>query len=76
MPPDGFATALVMFELGDRPEFRAALRAEDAAEWLDRHAGEFDPETKRLWGLASLRLRATRNRHIESRDDSWSRRCA
>jgi hypothetical protein len=75
MPPDGFTTALVLFELGDRGEFRAAVRSEQAAAWLDRHTSESDAETKRLWGLASLRCRAVRHGYAHA-PELWPRRCA
>ena len=75
MPPDGFTTALVLFELGDRPEFRAAVRRDAAADWLDRHANESDAEAKRLWELASLRCRAARRSYAHS-PELWPRRCA
>ena len=75
MPPDGFTTALVLFELGECGEFRAAVRSERAAAWLDRHANESDAETKRLWGLASLRCYAGRRGYAHT-PELWPRRCA
>ena len=75
MPPDGFTTALVLFELGDRPEFRGAVRSKDAAAWLDRHAAELDAETKRLWGLASLRCRVMHRSYAHT-PELWPRQCA
>ena len=75
MPPDGFTTALVLFELGDRPEFRGAARCGDAARWLDRHADELDAETKRLWSLASPRCQTTQRGSAHA-PELWPRQCA
>jgi len=75
MSSDAYATALVLFYLGDRAELRDAARVGDAVAWLDRHPAEMDAETKRLWALASLRCRNA-PRASACAPQRWPRRCA
>jgi len=56
-PEDAFVSAFILFQLADHPSFRAAVRFEDAVQWLAQNEPTFDPETARLWHRASLRCR-------------------
>jgi len=54
---DAFVSAFILFQLADQPDFRAAVRFDDAIQWLAQNEPTFDPETHRLWHRASLRCR-------------------
>jgi hypothetical protein len=57
MPADGYASAFVLYELGDAARFRAAVRFADAVNWFADNAHALDPETARLWARAQHRCR-------------------
>jgi hypothetical protein len=60
MPADPFASAFVMLQLGQDPEFRRAVRFNDAVNWLANNASEWDGETRKLWDRAAPRCRVRR----------------
>lgn len=60
MPADSFATAFVLFQLGDRAEFRAVARVGDAVAWMNAQPNS-DAATATLWRHASLRCRVVRH---------------
>jgi hypothetical protein len=57
MPADSFASAFILFHLGDKRDFRAAVRFPDAVNWFHYHQHTLDVETRQLWQLTSLRCR-------------------
>ena len=57
MPADGYASAFVLYELGDNARFREAVRFEDAVSWFEQNEPGLDPETARLWSRARHRCR-------------------
>ena len=61
MPADGYASAFVLYELGDNARFRGAVRFDDAVEWFEAHEPALDPETRRLWSRARHRCRIPRS---------------
>jgi hypothetical protein len=56
-PQDAYVSAFILFQLADQPAFRAAVRFDDAVQWLAQNEPTFDPETARLWRRAGLRCR-------------------
>jgi hypothetical protein len=54
---DAYVSAFILFHLADQPAFRAAVRLEDAVNWLAQNEANFDEESRRLWQRASLRCR-------------------
>lgn len=59
MPADALVSAFVLLELGDRPEFRSAVRFDDAVDWFAVNAAAMDPAAKTLWSHAAMRCRLT-----------------
>lgn len=57
MPADGYASAFVLYELGDSARFRDAVRFADAVAWFEQNAPTLDPEAARLWSRARHRCR-------------------
>jgi hypothetical protein len=60
LPADPFVSAFILLQLGDRPQFRAAVRFFDAINWFETHEAELDPEARRLWDRASARCQLLR----------------
>ena len=60
MPSDMFASAFIMLQLGDRPQFREAVRFDDALAWFadSENLRHSDAEARRLWTHAAVRCRA------------------
>jgi hypothetical protein len=59
MPADGFASAFVLYELGDDARFRDAVHFDAAVRWFEQHEGALDPQAKHLWDRARHRCRST-----------------
>jgi hypothetical protein len=55
MPADAFASAFVLHQLGDKPQFRNAIRFSDALNWFESNESSLDTETRKLWDRASVR---------------------
>jgi hypothetical protein len=55
MPPDPLVSAYVLYELGDRPEFRHSVRFADAVGWFTGKFATLDPKTYRIWQFAQRR---------------------
>ena len=62
MAADGFTTAFVLMQLGDRVAFREAVQFDEAVNWFAAHASELDPQSQRLWSLALLKCRGATER--------------
>lgn len=62
MPLDGFATAFILMQLGDRKPFRCAVHFDDAVDWFSTEAKALDSETRRLWSHAAVRCRHAADR--------------
>jgi len=60
MPADPFTSAFIMLQLGQDQEFRSAIRFNDAVNWLNSNATEFDGETRKMWDRAVPRCRVRR----------------
>ena len=60
MPADPYASAFVLYQLGDSARFRAAVRFFDAVNWFEAHESSLDAETRRLWDRATLRCHVRR----------------
>ena len=57
MPADAYASAFVLYQLGDLPQFRSSVRFAQAVGWFETHHASLDEETRRLWDRARLRCR-------------------
>jgi hypothetical protein len=57
LPADAAASAFVLFQLADRPEFRRAVRFDEALEWFETHDSSLDTDARRWWESARLRCR-------------------
>ena len=57
MPADPYASAFVLYQLGDQLRFREAVRMADAMKWFAANELELDEECRRLWDRARLRCR-------------------
>jgi hypothetical protein len=57
LPADPAASAFVLFQLGDRAEFQAAVRFDEALAWFETHASSLDADARRWWESARLRCR-------------------
>jgi hypothetical protein len=57
MTEDAFVTAFILFNLAEHDAFRAAVRFDDAVDWLTRHEPALDADTRRLSHRATLRAR-------------------
>jgi hypothetical protein len=55
LPADPAASAFVLFQLGDRAEFRNSVRFGDALTWFATHASSLDADARRWWESARLR---------------------
>ena len=59
MSADAVTSAFILLELGDRADFRQAVRFDDAIDWFATNAQAMDPAAKILWAHASVRCRLT-----------------
>ncbi|MCC6423815.1 MAG: hypothetical protein IT447_10085 [Phycisphaerales bacterium] len=57
LPADPFVSAFILYQLGENPGFRAAVRFIDALNWFEHHESSLDPESRRLWDRAITRCR-------------------
>jgi hypothetical protein len=55
MPADPFASAFILLELGEKPEFRNAVRFFEALSWFEANQESLDAETRKLWDRAIIR---------------------
>ena len=57
MAADQCTSAFVLYQLGDKPVFRGAVRFEEAVEWFEEHAKRLDPDAKDWWSLTCAKCR-------------------
>lgn len=57
MPADPYLSALVLYQLGNQPKFRNAVRLADAVQWFTANEARLDDETRELWYRARTRCR-------------------
>jgi hypothetical protein len=57
MAADQCTSAFVLYQLGDKPVFRAAVRFDEAVEWFESRGKKLDPDAKEWWGLARMKCR-------------------
>jgi hypothetical protein len=57
MPADAYASAFVLYELGDNARFREAVGFADAVSWFAQNESSLDGEAHRLWDRAQHRCR-------------------
>jgi hypothetical protein len=55
MPLDPLVSAYVLYELGDRPEFRRAVRFAEAVNWFTGKHAALDAAAYRVWQFAQRR---------------------
>lgn len=57
MPADPYVSALILYQLGDQPQFGRAARVADALRWFQSHESWLDEQTTELWRRARMRCR-------------------
>jgi hypothetical protein len=57
MPADGYASAFVLYELGDNARFREAVRFADAVGWFEGNEAGLAFDARQLWDRARHRCR-------------------
>lgn len=57
MPADPGVSLFILYQLGDHPRFRQAVRFTDASAWFARNESMLSPECRNLCHWASLRWR-------------------
>ncbi len=62
MPEDPTASLFILYQLGENPRFREAVRFNDALEWFKRNGSGLSRESRSLCEWASLRWRSTPRR--------------
>ena len=72
MTADGYVSAFILYELGDSPEFREAVRFDDAVRWFERREHTLDERTRDLWQRARLRCRLRLVAHEQPLAMAWS----
>jgi hypothetical protein len=55
MPADPFGSAFILLQLGDKSEFRKAVRFFEALSWFESNEASLDAETRKLWDRAAVR---------------------
>lgn len=55
MVADPCASAFILYQLGDNPRFRDAVRFDNAVRWFEAHACRLDSEAKAWWQLARMK---------------------
>ncbi len=72
MPADAFASAFILLQLGDRPEFRQSIRFSSALAWFEQNESTLDPDTQKLWGRANLRCGIKPQERQPQTESLWS----
>ena len=62
MPPDPFASAFILLQLGDQSSFRRSIRFDDAVDYFALNEKNLEPDTARLWSHAATRCRIPADR--------------
>jgi hypothetical protein len=57
MASDPVTSAFVLYQLGDKPEFRGAVRFEEAVEWFEARGNRLEREAREWWELARMKCR-------------------
>jgi hypothetical protein len=55
MAADPATTAFVLYQLGDKPVFRAAVRFDDAVQWFEAKGKRLSGDAKDWWQLARMK---------------------
>jgi hypothetical protein len=74
MPGDPFISAFVLYQLGDRAEFRQGIRFQEAVNWFEIHSASLEADVRRLWDRAALRWRPHMAIQREFKSDGVPRR--
>lgn len=69
MPGDQVVSAFVLYQLGDEPRFRSAVRFDDAISWFKSHQNNLDFEARKTWDRASRRWN---DQPTQQPEFSWS----
>ena len=57
MAADTTTSAFVLYQLGDKPVFRAAVRFDDVVEWFEARGKKLDRDSREWWDLARMKCR-------------------
>jgi hypothetical protein len=59
-PADALTSAVVLYQLGHEPRFRAAVRFDRAVDWLQNQTSVLDPLSRKIWLSVRMRCALTR----------------
>lgn len=57
MAADPVTSAFLLYQLGDKPAFRGAVRFDEAVEWFESRAKKLGSYVKEWWDLARMKCR-------------------
>ncbi len=60
--PDAFTSAFIFFSLGLHAAFLETICVDDAIAWFERKLALLDPSSRKLWEIASRKVRSVRAR--------------
>ena len=66
MPADPYVSALILYQLGEHPRFRQAVRLQDAVCWFNGHQSWIGDEARELWHRAKTRCRLPAGEQLAS----------
>ena len=73
MAADGYVTAFILYELGDKARFRSAVQFDTAIQWFETNESQLDREARRMWERARHRCEVyatiTRDQNLQL---AWS----
>jgi hypothetical protein len=62
MEADAYASAFILFHLGDVEAFRNSVQFDAAVAWFRAHAPELDADTQKLWQRPMLKCQGAKQR--------------
>jgi hypothetical protein len=62
MEADAYASAFILFHLGDVEAFRKSVHFDSAVAWFTQHGGELDADTHKLWQRATVKCQGAKQR--------------
>jgi hypothetical protein len=57
MPADPVTSAFLLYQLGDKPAFRGAVRFDEAVDWFESRGKRLGADAKAWWELAGMKCR-------------------
>jgi hypothetical protein len=57
MPADAATSAFLLYQLGDKPAFRGAVRFDEATDWFESRGRRLERDARDWWELARMKCR-------------------